>query len=227
MAVLRTGASFKDSVVIVAFPGLGYIGTVVGRYLVDKLNLRWSGHLYSDSLPPVGRVRKGKLLHPINVFSGKGFHVILSEVSIPEGEVWSLANAILTKARKDGAKMIIVLSGVLIEDTTPVYGIPSNSIAASYMEKLGIKPIENGVISGVSAALLLLSKDLNFPTLLLLGPASSINDFTASVKVLKTIGSVLSLDVPTDELEELVHHYQEEIRMMRMKKEEPIAPMYG
>ncbi len=227
MAVLRTGANFKDSTVVVAFPGLGYIGTVVGRYLVDKLNLRWSGYLFSERLPPVGRVRKGKLLYPVNVFTGKNFHVILSEVAVPEEETWSFASAILSKARKDGAKMVVVVSGVLIEDTSTVYGIPSNSVASSIMSRLGVKPIENGVISGISAALLLLSRDSNFPTLLLLGPASSMGDFSASVKVLQTLGNVLSTEIPTEELEELVHHYQDEIRMLKVRKEEPTAPMYG
>jgi predicted ATP-grasp superfamily ATP-dependent carboligase len=53
------------------------------------------------------------------------------------------------------------------------------------------------------------------------------SDFTASVKVIESIRSILNVDVPLEELEELVHHYQQEMRMMKMKREEPTAPMYG
>ncbi len=227
MVTLRTSVSFKDSPVLLAFPGLGLVGTISGRYLVEKLGLKWTGYVHSRSLPPVGKVKEGKLLYPINVFSGEDIHVILSEVGIPEEEVWELAGAIVSKARKDGAKIIYILSGVLMPGGEGVFGIPSNQVARKVMEENNIKPIENGVITGVSAAVLLLARESGVPALLVLGPASNRQDFEASIRVVDAISRLTGKEVPLEELREMAHKYEHEIRMLQKKLETPQTPIYG
>lgn len=227
MAVLRLSKPFKDSVVILAFPGLGYVGTIAGRYIVEKLNLSWVGYVYDEKLPPVGKVKDGSLLYPVNVFSGNGFHVILSEVAIPEELVWPLATSIVSRARKDGAKYLLVLSGVLLQRGSGVYAIPSGNSARQILKQFGFQEIENGVITGTSAAVLLLSREAGLPAILLLGPASSPQDFNAAINVVNALSSILSVDIPTDELVELSHRYEQELRMLEKRTKEPQTPMYG
>ncbi|NPA86685.1 MAG: proteasome assembly chaperone family protein [Candidatus Diapherotrites archaeon] len=226
MAVLKLSKPFKDSIVVVAFPGLGYVGTISGRYVVDKLKLQWSGYLHDEGLPPVGKVKNGSLYYPINVFSGENFHLVLSEVAVPEDKAWDIAKAIVSRARKDGARYLVILSGVLIGSSEGVYAIPSGKRAERLAQKFGFKPIENGVVAGVSAAILLLSRELGIPALLLLGPAKNPQDFEASLRVVEALGKILNVDIPTDELVELSHRYEHEINLLKRKTQSEV-PMYG
>ena len=227
MAVLRTSANFKDSYVIVAFPGLGFIGTIAGRYIVEKAQLRWTGYLYTDNLPPVGKVVDGNLIYPINVFSGEGFHIVLSEVSPYEGDVWPMATAIASKARKDGAKGIIILSGVISKGKEGVFAIYSSKRSRKLLEGYDVPEIKNGVITGISATLLLTSKEMGVPAVLLLGPATNKQDFNAAISVVRFLSTFLGTNIPTEELEEMAHRYDTEIRLLQRKMEMPDSPMYG
>jgi uncharacterized protein len=227
MAVLRTSTSFKDSYVIVAFPGLGFIGTIAGRYIVEKADLKWTGYLFTENLPPIGKVMDGNLIYPINIFSGDGFHVVLSEVSPSEEDAWSIANAISSKARKDGAKGIIIISGVISKEKSDVYAIYSSKRSRKLLEGYNIPEIKNGVITGISATLLLSSKEMGVPALLLLGPATNRQDFQDAISVIRFLSGFLGVNIPLEELEELAHRYETEIKLLQRKMEMPDSPMYG
>ncbi len=228
MVVLKTQKPFTGNIVLVAFPGLGFVGTIAGRYIAEKLNLNWTGYLFDDRLPPMGKVRDGKLLYPINIYSGESISLVLAETAISPDLVWDVSRAIITKARKDGAKYVIAISGVLMPDNEGVFGIPSNTTARKLMEKFGIKEIENGVITGVSAAILLHSREMGVPSILLLGPASNQQDFNAAITTIRALSSIIGRDIPTEELLELAHKYEHEMKMLQQKLGQSTStPMYG
>ena len=227
MAVLRLQRPF-GKILVLAFPGLGFVGTIAGRYIVEKLNLGWVGYVYDESLPPVGKVKDGRLLYPINVFSDDGLSIVLAETAVTPDVVWNIARMLVTRAKKDGVNLIVPISGVLVQNPGEVYAIPSGSSARKVLTQLGIEEIENGVITGISAATLLLSREMGVPALLLLGSATSQQDFRAAVAVVEALSRLLNRDIPTEELLDLAHEYEHELKVIQKRMEESTsAPIYG
>ncbi len=198
MVQLRTGASFRDGILLISFPGLGLVGNISLRYYVERGGFKWTGYLFSRRLPPIGRVKKGRIYYPINVFSRSNVHAILSDVPIPEDLSWEVAHTIMEKAWKDGAKLVVVLSGVLSPSSEDVYVIASNESARKFAGHL--RPIENGVVTGVTASLLLLGRERNVPVLLLLGPTSGRKDISAAPRLVSEVGRITGIEVDVDDL---------------------------
>lgn len=195
---------------VLAFPGLGLVGTITGRYVVDKLALRHTGYIYDKRVVPIMRIREGKLFYPINIFSGEGFHVILSEVMLPTNVTWDVVVSVVSRAKKDGAQALIILSGVLMEGDE-LYYIASDRRAAKLGESVGAKRIENGIVSGTSAAALTASKEAGVPALLLLGPASHPQDYRAAEIVVEGLAKLLGVDIPIEDLKERGESYRGDV----------------
>jgi len=225
MAYVRTGTSFANGLLVLGFPGLGNVGPIAAKYLVEKLEMKWSGYIHSTALPPVGRVSRGRLLHPINIFSSGNLHVIYSEVSIPQSVAWDLSSAIMSKARKDGARLVVVLAGVLL-DGDGVYAIPSDKAARSVVERENIEEIENGIITGVSAGILLSAREGGPPALLLLAPVKRDDILGPLGSLLARLSSILKREIPLADLEEVAHRMHHESGLIRRRVAEE-APIYG
>ena len=58
----------KGYTLIEGFPGMGLVGTIGAKYIVEKLNFNEMGYLESDIFVPILRVHEGIPIYPSRIF---------------------------------------------------------------------------------------------------------------------------------------------------------------
>ena len=173
----------KDATIFCCFPSVGMVSSIVAHYLIEKLELEFVGGVNDPRLPPLCLVQDGEPLPPIRAYAGtpicspklaKCDKVILlmSELIVPEPLVhgivdalfdWSknadLANGVLIDAfAKQGMKSSMNGQEPVVEyeesGEVDVLGVGSTEKMRDLLKNLGVQPLEQGVIKGITGVLL-------------------------------------------------------------------------
>lgn len=175
--------------IIEGFPGFGLVGTIVTEYLLDHLECELIGTFESDDLPPTVAIHKGEIIHPMGVFYNEKYNLIILHAILDiAGLEWEMAQCVTELAQKTNAKEMISIEGVSAEgeDNTLYY------FGNKEFEKLGAKPIEESVVMGITATLLLKQKDLSC---LFAQTNSKLPDSRAAAKIIEFLDTHLNLEV--------------------------------
>ncbi len=188
------------------FPGLGLVGTIAVKYLIEKLKFEPYAHIESDFFLPIVRVHNGLPIHPSTIYINKQRKLLalMSEQIIPRSGVLPLAKAVVEWAKKKGIKRIISIEGIGThsEDKREmIYGIACSEEAKRELLKNGIKPVSEGITSGVTSMILLeLSKQNKIIAYSLLGNVKVAEDYKAAASCLDKLSQVLELNIDTKPL---------------------------
>ncbi|MCW1296613.1 MAG: PAC2 family protein [Candidatus Parvarchaeota archaeon] len=207
----------KNPIVIEGFQGFGLVGVIAAEYLADKFNMRQVGHIESNALPAMALLINGEVKFPIRIFADDKNELVVfdSELPIPQHLAYDIAKEIAEWAEKNNARQIICLEGLAVP-TTPqesnVYGI-ANSKELEEKIKKKVKIIDNGIIIGVSAALLLECQSRNIPAICLMAEChSEFPDGRAAVSVLRALSDLLNLKLDVSPLEKEALEAQKKIK---------------
>ena len=200
----------KCPIIIEGFPGFGLVGTIATEYLVKHLGAKEIGRIRVRELPPVVAVHSGEAIEPIGIFyAAKHNVVIIYALSSVQGLEWDLAEAIGNIAKQLKAKEIISLEGVgsqtAVKDARTFYMGGSKNI-----KNLSAQPLKEGIIMGVTGALLL-RKDLNV-TSLFAETHSALPDSRAAAKLVKILDTYLGLKVDHKPLLEKAKEFEDKIQ---------------
>lgn len=123
---LHQDAEPRGALVIVGAPGLGLVGAIASKYLVQLLDMPLVGGVYSSRLPPVVNVGDGRILPHVRVYAAEargrfGFEadrlfVVHTELKIANEWVQDLAYALAEWARVEGVRTLAVLDGIYVSD---------------------------------------------------------------------------------------------------------------
>jgi len=160
----KKARSGTRSVVIEAFPGIGGIASMTGRYIIDFFSLKPLMGLNIAKMPPVTIMKKKRPFYPVTVYggvlpSGMKVFVIYSELPAPEGAVREVASEVMRWARSVKASVIVSPQGMIVdeeaeEDEVAVYGAASDSRGIRMLKSAGIEVFEEGYITGIPGLLL-------------------------------------------------------------------------
>ncbi len=132
------------------FPGFGLVGPIVTEYLIEQLHCKPVGYILYDQLPATVAVHKGKLVQPLGIYYSEKHDLLLLHAIIDvKGVEWDIVQAIEELVKQTGIKEIVSLEGVAGNHSEEVYCFNSESF-----EQQGAKPIQESVIVGVTAGLL-------------------------------------------------------------------------
>lgn len=208
----------KRPVIIGGFPGFGLVGTITTEYLIDHLKAEPIGEIRVEESPPMVAVHKGKVVEPLGIFYSKKFNlIILHALTAVKDMEWKLARAIQDLGKKVGAKEIISLEGVGVpeeenkEPQSYFYSCSTNK----KLEKLGIKPLEEGIVMGVTGALLL-SKNPCFSAIFA-ETHSALPDSRAAAKMIETLDKYLGLKIDYEPLLKKAEIFETKIRDLMQK----------
>ncbi|MEM0128783.1 MAG: PAC2 family protein, partial [Thermoplasmata archaeon] len=158
--------------ILACFPSAGLATTVAGHYIVQTLRLGRIGRFVAPEAPPIAVIQGGRVHPPIRVYGRPDFAVVLSEFPPTSPQAVAIARTLLAEAAARRAKWLISLEGVSLrgegdegsegEEEQPepkVYSIvsPSEGDAAKAFAKGGAEPLDDGVLGGLSGALLVQS----------------------------------------------------------------------
>ncbi len=209
---------------IEGFPGMGLVGTIATKYLIEKLPFKEKGYVYSNLFVPLVRIEKGLPQHPARIFIDKQHKLvaIVAEQIIGPGLIHPLASEIVAWVKNKGIKRVLSLNGLKVsgkENGEKVYGVCSREEEKPILEKKGIKVIEDGITSGITAQILLLLRDEEIEAVSLMAPVVMKADYKGAIAILSILSEFLNLEVNLEplkkearEIEKLVAASLQEIR---------------
>lgn len=181
----------KSPLMIQGFPGFGLIGTIATEFLIDHLKAELIGEFIYDELPATVAIHRSKIVKPMAVYYDKTHNiVILHTILNTKGHEWAIADAIIDLSKKLKASEIISIEGVasiVNEQETKLY-----SYGSEKLKKLGIEPVKESIIMGVSAAIMLRTPNI---TCIFADTHSTLPDSKAAAKVIEALDKYLGLKV--------------------------------
>ncbi len=212
---------FKGYTLIEGFPGMGLVGTIAAKYLIDKMKFSYDGYIDSNTFMPIVRIHKGVPLRPARIYSleSKKLVIIISEQVIAKPYVRLFADTITQWIQKKGFASLISLSGIHSYDSTQnvIYGIAANDESVDLLKKHGLEVIEDGITTGITAIMLLELKKTNIQAISILGNVKNAADYQAAAEILKKLSEIIELKVDVGPLLEEAKELEKEL-VSQMKK---------
>ncbi len=206
----------KKVVIIEGFPGFGLVGTIATEFLINHLKTELIGRVKSKSLPAMAAIHGDKVVQPLGVYYNKQYNlVILHAITSPAGLEWDIADTLEKLAVELEAKEIISLEGVgsteMGKSRTFYYSSDKKKNAA--LKKCDLEPLGEGIIIGVTGALLL--KKIKTPFSCILAEThTSLPDSKAAANIIKALDSYLGLKVDYKPLIKTAAEFEEKIKNM-------------
>lgn len=193
----KINKKITKSKIIQGFPGFGLIGTIATEFLIEHLNAEKIGSFVYDELPATVAIHKEKLVDPMGIFYDKEYNLlILHTILNSNGLEWKLSDNIIKLADAVNSNEIISLEGVSSPNTSnseKVFFYSEDEKTKTKLKEIGLEPLKESIIVGVSGALMLRSK---IPlTCLFAETKSEIPDSKAASNIIKALDDYLGLKV--------------------------------
>ncbi|MCI4353269.1 MAG: PAC2 family protein [Thermoplasmata archaeon] len=194
------------AVLLSCFPSAGLAPTVAGHYILQTLKLPRIGSFASEEFPPLAVIQGGRVNPPVRAYGNKDLVLVLSEFPLPPDLITPVAVAILAAASALKIGRILGLEGVVPhpfepgegestkpDDTVWYAGSGSSEGLPPEYKAAGVRELSDGVIGGVSGALLVESLGTKMPvgTLLVSASDAGYPDHRAAAKIIDVIDQLL------------------------------------
>src|SRR3989344_3409964 len=149
----------KNCVIVEGFPGFGLVGTIATEFLIEHLKTEQIGKIVFNDMPAMVAIHEGKVVEPLGIFYNSKYNiVILHAITAAAHFEWEMADTVSKLAAQLNAKEIISLEGVgsgQESESTRVFYYSNIQKNVKVFEKAGIMPLKEGIIIGVTGAILL------------------------------------------------------------------------
>ena len=189
----------KNPIIIEGFPGFGLVATIATEFLIDHLKTEQIGKIMFDDMPAMVAIHEGKVVEPLGIFYNKAYNiVIVHAISATSGVEWKLADVMVKLATELKAKEIISLEGVgsatMPTESSRTFYYAENAHKKEVFKKIGIEPLKEGIIMGVTGAVLL--KAEHIPMSCIFAEAhTDLPDSKAAAKIIEVLDKYLGLKV--------------------------------
>lgn len=221
----------KGYTIIAGFPGIGLVGPITAKHIVDFSKMELAGVAFSKDFPAVTAIRKGISLPPVRIYADeeKKVAVVLSEIMFSEGTAKMVGEALVKIAKDEGVERIISIAGVLIpnESKARILGAGSRDADVEFLRKHGIQPVKKGITTGISATLLTSGQETGTSVVLILGALKAKEDYNTAAEIVKKLDDMLGLGVSCDELAERAKEIEKEVSKIVARSGHQESPMYG
>jgi len=211
----------KGAVLIEGFPGFGLVSTIATEYLIDHLEARLIGKISSEKMPAMVAIHKGQVIEPVGIFyDEKNNIVIVRAIANINGMEWEVTENLIKLAEDIRAKEIISIEGISSDGKPPepeAFFFTKNDERKKRFNALNIKELDEGIIVGVTSALLIKMPDTTF---LFTEASSELPDSRAAAKVIEVLDNYLKLKVDFKPLFKKAEDFESKIKEILMKAKE-------
>lgn len=179
---LDKNIDIEDALVVCCFPSVGMVSSVVAHFLIDHLNLEYVGGVAHPKLPAICLVQDGVPLPPIRAYAGEPICkiegvcdkvlLLMSELIVPDPLVHEIVSSLFVWSKEQNAAMGVLIDAfarkgmkgglngneplVEYDDTeeVDVLGVAATPKMAELLKGMDIKLLEQGVIKGMTGAML-------------------------------------------------------------------------
>ncbi len=194
----------KGYTLIEGYPGMGLVGTIAAKYLVEKLKFEEVGYVDSNIFAPVIRIHRGMPVRPARIYADRKSKVavLTSEQVIPRHFTYLVAKKTVEWMEAKGIKELISLSGVQSsgDRNEMIYGIAANEESRGLLEKYSLKEIPEGITTGVTALILLELRKSKVKAISMLANVQLSADYKATAEVLRKLNEMLDLNLNVEPL---------------------------
>ena len=203
----------RRCIIIEGYPGYGLIGSIVTNYLIDNLKMEMIGSFFSEKIPPLVPIHKGKLLSPFGIYYSKELNILISQVVVASPTIeWDYTNSVLKLAKDINAKQIVTIEGIgnvrgINPEKPKVYAFSNKKEEIEKIKKLKIPFMKEGMIMGPTAGLLISSD--NIPVIGFFAEAiANMPDSRAAAAIIKTLDQYYNLKIDYEPLLEEAEKFE-------------------
>ena len=213
----------KKCTIIEGFPGFGLVGTIASEFLIEHLKTEQIGKILFNDMPAMVAIHENKIVEPLGIFYNQKYNVvILHAITAASHYEWDMAYNVQKLALNLKAKEIISLEGVGSaeeSENSRVFYYTSNDKNAKQFSKLGINPLAEGVIIGVTGAVLLRVEKIPV-SCLFAETHSNLPDSKAAAKLIEALDKYLGLDVDYKPLLQQAELFEHKLKTILQKSQE-------
>ena len=166
--VERKDVNLNGAMLIEGFPSVGMVSSIVANYLIKTLDMEYVGSVRSRHFQPASIISGGLPMPPVRIYAGQPVDkkncicerlvVVTSEFPPPAELMQPLADKLLEWTAKKKIKIVVSIEGIINmsenQDEHTTYAIASTPAARKYLDNKKVKPMQNGIITGISGVLL-------------------------------------------------------------------------
>lgn len=217
----------QDYTMVEGFPGVGLVGPMSISYMIDKLKMKYVGYLEGTSFPPLVSIHKSEPMPSIRVYCSEEEKLltIFAEFAIPIELIKELSNAVYDFVKKNKMSKIYSIGGIPMPEGQAAGKVAFTSASKpallSVAQKAGLKPIEEGVSTGVSALLLLRSTLEKMDDINVMVPVQqNILDPVYAEVAIQCLNKLLKLDIDISDLDKEAKTVEAKIKELVEKHKE-------
>lgn len=209
----------KNPTIVVGFPGFGLVSTIATGFIVDHLKCEEIGTFWFEEGPPTLAIHNCELVHPISVHYNKKYNLVIIHSIMPvQGLEWDAARLVLKVAKELGAKEILTTEGVGSTEATKDnrgFFYSGNPVHRKKFEKLGIDCLGEGIVVGVSGALVLQAMSTKLDVCSLFAEThSNLPDAKAAAKIIEMLDQYVGLKIDYKPLLKQAEEFEKRLRTM-------------
>lgn len=213
----------KNCIIVEGFPGFGLVGTIASEFLIEHLKTEQIGKILFNDMPAMVAIHENKLVEPLGIFYNEKYNIIiLHAITAATRYEWDMSNTVSILASDLKAKEIISLEGVGSgEDSqgSRVFYYTDNEKNAKLFEKAGIEALKEGIIIGVTAAILLRIEKIPV-SCLFAETHSNLPDSKAAAKIVEALDKYLGMELDYKPLLEQAEKFEEKLKTILQKSQE-------
>ena len=213
----------KNCTIIEGFPGFGLVGTIASEFLIEHLKTEQIGKILFDDMPAMVAIHENKVVEPLGIFYNQKYNIVLLHaITAATHYEWSMAATISKLASDLSAKEIISLEGVGSGEESEgsrVFYYSNNDKNAKLFEKAGIEALKEGIIIGVTGAVLLRVEKIPI-SCLFAETHPKLPDSKAAAKVIEALDKYLGMDIDYKPLLEQAEKFEEKLKTIMQKTQE-------
>ena len=213
----------KNCTIIEGFPGFGLVGTIASEFLIEHLNTEQIGKILFNDVPAMVAIHENKIVEPIGIFYNQKYNVlILHAITAATHYEWEMASTIAKLASDLNVKEIISLEGVGSGEESEgnrVFYHSNDDKNAKLFEKVGITSLKEGIIIGVTGAILLRVEKIPI-SCLFAETHSNLPDSKAAAKIIEALDKYLGMNLDYKPLLEQAQKFEEKLKTILQKSQE-------
>lgn len=206
-------------IIIEGFPGFGFVSTIATEFLIRHLGAKPIGKIMSEKINPVAAIHKSSLIYPLEIFYDKKTNIIFVQAVTPvDGLEWEIADTLVRLAKELKAKEFISLEGVASTQIKEpqIFFYTNNDERKKVLQELKIKPLDEGIIIGVTGAIMMKMKETPL-SCFFVETHSDLPDNKGAAKLIEILDKYLNLTVDPKPLLQKAKEFEEKLKSLFTK----------
>lgn len=212
---IKLSKEIQKPLIIEGFPGFGLVGAITTEFLIGHLKTELVGEILMPEMPATIAIHENKIVRPVSLYYNEKYNLlIVHSITAPQGLEWKLADKIIEIAKQVNAWEIICIEGVGTStetDESNAYFFTTREESRNKLTDAGLKELKEGIIIGVTSALMVKSKDIE-TTSLFAETHSQLPDSKAAAKIIEILDKYLGLEIDYKPLLDTAKEFEQKIK---------------